>query len=145
MIATCTEKVIMGGDGKGNFIFPDFHCAVDGMMALAKILEFLATQKASLGDVVSKLPPYHMAERKVSCVWEAKARVMRLINEKYESYKNPIINGAKINLDAGKWVLIVPDPDQPYFRVVVEATSQGEAETLADDYAQVIEKLSPLE
>jgi len=63
-----TIRCTMGGDGRGNFIFPDFHCAVDGMMALAKILEFLATQKASLGDVVSKLPPYHMAERKVSCV-----------------------------------------------------------------------------
>lgn len=142
---TCSEKVIIGGDGKGNFIFPDFHCAVDGMMALAKILEFLATQRASLGDIVSKLPPYHMAERKVSCVWEAKARVMRLINEKFESYRTQIINGAKINLAADKWVLIVPDPDQPYFRVIVEATSQGEAETLADEYAQVIEKLSPLE
>jgi mannose-1-phosphate guanylyltransferase/phosphomannomutase len=86
-----------------------------------------------------------MAERKVSCVWEAKARVMRLINEKFESYKNQIINGAKISLDPNKWVLIVPDPDQPYFRITVEATSQGEAETLADEYAQVVEKLSPLE
>jgi mannose-1-phosphate guanylyltransferase/phosphomannomutase len=143
--ATCTENVIMAGDGKGNFIFPDFHCAVDGMMALAKMLEFLATQKASLGELVSKLPPYHMAERKVSCVWEAKARVMRLISEKFESYKSQVVHGVKINLDSEQWVLIVPDPDQPYFRLIVEATSQGEAETLADEYAQMIESLSPLE
>jgi mannose-1-phosphate guanylyltransferase/phosphomannomutase len=144
--ATYTEKVIMAGDGKGHFIFSDFHCAFDGMMALAKILEFLATQKVSLGETVSKLPPYHIAERKVSCIWEAKARVMRLITEKYESYKNDtIINGAKINLDYGRWVLIVPDPDQPYFRVIVEGTSQGEAETLADEYAEVIERIAPLE
>ncbi len=142
---TYTQKVIMAGDGKGHFIFPDFHCAFDGMMALAKILEFLATQKVSLGDVVSKLAPYHMAERKVSCIWEAKARVMRLITEKYESYKNHIINGAKINLDSQRWVLIIPDPDQPYFRVIVEGSSQGEAETLADEYAEVIEKIAPLE
>jgi len=47
---------------------------------------------------------------------------MRLIHEKFESYKH-MINGAKINLDLNKWVLIIPDPDQPYFRVVVEATS----------------------
>ena len=143
--ATCSENVIMAGDGKGNFIFPDFHCAVDGMMALAKMLEFLATQKASLGALISKLPPYHMTERKVSCVWEAKARVMRLINEKFESYKSQAIHGVKINLGPDKWVLIVPDPDQPYFRLIVEATSQGEAEALADEYAQVIEELSPLE
>jgi mannose-1-phosphate guanylyltransferase/phosphomannomutase len=142
---TFTENVIMAGDGHGNFIFPDFHCAVDGMMALAKILEFLATQKVSLGDIVSNLPPYHLAERSVSCVWEAKARVMRLIHEKFESHKNPMINGAKISLGPNKWVLITPEPDQPYFRVVVEATSLGEAETLADEYAECIEHLSPLE
>jgi mannose-1-phosphate guanylyltransferase/phosphomannomutase len=98
-----------------------------------------------LGEIVSKLPPYHMAERKVSCVWEAKARVMRLINEKFESYKSQVVHGVKINLDSAQWVLIVPDPDQPYFRLIVEATSQGEAETLADEYAQMIESLSPLE
>lgn len=142
--AISTEKVIMAGDSRGHFIFPDFHCAVDGMMALAKILEFLATQKVSLGEIVSNMPPYYLAERKVSCAWEAKARVMRLIHEKFESYKH-MINGAKINLDLNKWVLIIPDPDQPYFRVVVEATSLGEAETLADEYAQIIERISPLE
>jgi mannose-1-phosphate guanylyltransferase/phosphomannomutase len=142
--AISTEKVIMAGDSRGHFIFPDFHCAVDGMMALAKILEFLATQKVSLGAIVSNMPPYYLAERKVSCAWEAKARVMRLIHEKFESYKH-MINGAKINLDLNKWVLIIPDPDQPYFRVVVEATSLGEAETLADEYAQIIERISPLE
>jgi len=38
--AISAEKVIMAGDSRGHFIFPDFHCAVDGMMALAKILNF---------------------------------------------------------------------------------------------------------
>jgi mannose-1-phosphate guanylyltransferase/phosphomannomutase len=143
--AISMEKVIMAGDSQGHFIFPDFHCAVDGMMALAKMLEFLATQKVSMGDIVSNLPPYYLAERKVSCAWEAKARAMRLIHEKFESHKNQMINGAKINLGPNKWVLILPDPDQPYFRVVVEGTSLGEAEVLADEYAQIVEHISPLE
>jgi mannose-1-phosphate guanylyltransferase/phosphomannomutase len=143
--AAQTENVLMAGDGEGNFIFPDFHCAVDGLMALAKTLEFMATQKVSLGEVVAKLDPYFIAERKVSCVWEAKARTMRLINEKFENYKHQAINGVKIDLDANKWVLIVPDPDQPYFRVISEAESQSEAEALVDEYAHTVEKISPLE
>ncbi|MBN1994922.1 MAG: mannose-1-phosphate guanyltransferase [Anaerolineae bacterium] len=144
--ATCTDNVIMAGDGKGNFIFPDFQCAVDGLMALAKMLEFLAIQKVSLGEVIDTLPPYYVAERKVSCVWEAKAGVMRLINEKFEERKDQhVINGVKIALEANEWVLIIPDPDQPCFRVTTEAESQTEAENLADEYAQIIEKISPLE
>lgn len=143
--ATCAKNVVMAGDGDGNFIFPDFHCAIDGMMALAKILEFLATQKTSLGEIVANLPPYHMAERKVSCVWEAKARVMRLINEKFAHQKHQVINGIKLYLNPEKWVLIFPDPDQPYFRIIAEAGSQTDAETLVDEYAQIVEKISPLE
>ncbi|MFN8459935.1 MAG: sugar phosphate nucleotidyltransferase, partial [Anaerolineae bacterium] len=143
--ATCQENVIIAGDGRGNFVFPDFHCAVDGMMALAKMLEFLATQKVSLGDIVANLPPYYLVERRVSCVWEAKARVMRLIHEKFENYENLMRNGTKFNLGPDKWVLIVPDPDQPYFRVVVEAGSLSAADALADEYALIIEKLSPPE
>lgn len=143
--ATCTENVLMAGDGEGNFIFPDFHCAIDGLMALAKILEFLATQKISLGEIVANLPRYYIADRKVSCVWEAKARVMRLINEKFENYKSQEFNGVKIELGPDKWVLIAPDPDHPFFQVIAEAESQSEAETLVDKYAQIVEKISPLE
>ncbi len=142
---TCSENVIMAGDDQGSFIFPDFHCSIDGLMALAKLLEFMATQKTSLSQVVSNLPHYYIAERKVSCVWEAKARVMRLIQEKFENYQNLSVHGVKINIDEQRWVLIMPDLDQPYFRIMTEATSQGEAETLADEYAQVVENISPFE
>lgn len=143
--ATYTRQVIMAGNGRGHFIFPDFQCAVDGMMALAKLLEFLATQKVTVSDIVLNLPPYYVAERRVSCVWEAKPRVMRLIIEQLENYIDQTMPGIKINLSPNKWVLIVPDPDQPYFRINTEANSQVEAEALADEYAQLIEKISPLE
>ena len=143
--ATCPEHVIIAGDGKGNFVFPDFHCAIDGLMALAKTLEYLATQEVSLGEIVANLPPYHLAERKVSCVWEAKAKVMRLIHEKFEKFGSEIINGVKVRLDRNRWVLIVPDSDQPYFSIIAEAENQETAEALVDEYAQIVESISPLE
>jgi len=143
--ATYTQNVIMAGNGKGNFIFSDFQCAFDGLMGLAKMLEFLATQTVSVSDIVLNLPAYYIAERRVSCVWEAKPKVMRLINEQFETYNSPTSHGVKLNLGPNKWALIVPDPDQPYFRINTEADSQIEAEALADEYAQLVEKISPLE
>ncbi len=144
--AACQQHIIMACDGRGNFIFPDFQCTADGLMALAKLLEFLATQQAMLSDVIDRIPPYFVAERKVSCVWEAKARVMRLINEKFENDKDKdFLTGVRIVLDENQWVLIIPDPDQPCFRITAEAESQDKAEQLSDKYAQVIEKISPFE
>ncbi len=142
----CTKSIIMGCDGKGNFIFPDFQCAADGLIALAKLLEFLATQKTTLGDVIDRIPDFHIAERKVSCVWEAKARVMRLINEKFEECKDKnFVSGVRMVLDENQWVLIIPDPDQPCVRITTEAETQAKAEMLGDEYAQLIEKISPFE
>ena len=140
----CVENVIIAGDDKGNFIFPDFQCAVDGLMALAKMLEFLATQQISLSEIVANLPPHFIANRKVSCVWEAKARMMRLINEKFEHYENHALNGLKVVLDTNRWALIVPDLDQPRFRIVTEAPSQEEADTLAEEYVEFLEKIAVL-
>jgi phosphomannomutase len=115
------------------------------LMALGKLLEFLATQKIAISEIVSKLPPYHMAQRKVSCDWEIKPRVMRLLNEKFEAHNVQSVYGVKINLGAHQWVLIVPDLDQPYLRVTTEAPSHAEAEALADEYVEIIENISPLE
>lgn len=143
--ATCTENVIMAGDDEGSFIFPDFQCAVDGLMALAKLLEFLATQKTSLSEVVSNLPHFYVAERRVSCSWESKARVMRLIHERFDSYRNQAPNGVKMELGPDRWVLITPDQEQPQFRVTTEGSSQGDAETLADEYAEVVKSMTPVE
>ncbi len=143
--ATYDKTVIMAGNGRGDFIFPDFQCAIDGLMALVKLLEFLATQKVNISDIVLNLPTYYMAERRVSCVWEAKPKVMRLIHEKLEHHKNQTRHGIKVNLGSNKWALIVPDPDQPYFKINTEADSQVEAEAVADEYAQMIERISPLD
>jgi len=139
------KNIIMAGNGKGNFIFPDFQCAYDGMMALAKMLEFLATQRVSLSEIIINLPPYYIAERRVSCMWEAKPKVMRLMNEQFENHKSQAKHGIKVNLGSNKWVLIVPDPDQPYFIINTEADSQAEAEALADEYAHLVENISPLD
>ena len=140
----CSERVIVAGDNRGNFIFPDFQCAVDGLMALAKMLEFLATQSISLSEIVAKLPPYYLAFRRVSCMWEAKARVMRILSEKFEHHKNQAEHGLKIALGPKEWVLVVPDPDQPLFRITTEAASQDEAEALADEQVQILDQILSL-
>ncbi|MEM7345368.1 MAG: sugar phosphate nucleotidyltransferase [Chloroflexota bacterium] len=139
--AACQHQAIIAGDGRGNFIFPEFQCAVDGLTALVKMLEYLATQSISLSNIVDTLPPYYMTVKTVPCAWEDKAKVMRLLNEKYSKYQNDTINGLKIMFAADTWVLIVPDLDQPYFRLTVEAASQAEADALGEEYRQIVQEM----
>lgn len=141
MRAAVTEDIIFAGDEAGNYIFPAFQPAIDGLIAVAMLLEFLATQNTALSAVVDSLPEYHVAKRQVACPWEIKGAVMRLLNEEYREPREPQIDGVKIWLDGDDWVLILPDPDSPLFRVYAESGSEEQAGRLADSYASVVEEL----
>jgi len=135
------QGVIMAADGGGNFVFPQFQPAIDGLMAVVKLLEFLASQKTSLADIVANLPAFHVSHREVTCPWEAKGTVMRLLNQQYKDRRADLIDGIKILLGEGEWVLILPDPDFPKFHVHAEARSDAEAQDLVERYARIVEGL----
>jgi mannose-1-phosphate guanylyltransferase/phosphomannomutase len=135
------EGVIMAADGVGNFVFPQFQAAIDGLMAMAKLLEFLATQQVKLAEVVAGLPTFHISHQVVSCPWEVKGTVMRRLNQQYKDRRADLIDGIKILLGEGEWVLVLPDPDFPSFHVYTEARTEREALDLADRYVRIVEGL----
>lgn len=142
LMKACTRHdIVMAGDGTGSFIFPSFHPAMDGLMALARLLEFLATQQRRLSEVVAGLPPFFLASGQVSCPWEAKGTVMRLLVEQAQGLRSEAIDGLKIWLADQSWVLIRPDPDRPLFHVAAEADSAVQAEELVSQYRRVVEEL----
>jgi len=140
MEAAAREGVVMAADGTDGFVIPQFQPAVDGMMALAKLLEFLALENTSVSEVVASLPPQRVVVRNVSCPWENKGTVMRLLHERYKGGKESQIDGVKVHLGED-WVLVLPDPDRPLFRVYAESDSIAAAEDLADKYVRIVESL----
>jgi mannose-1-phosphate guanylyltransferase/phosphomannomutase len=134
------EPLLLAADGSGGFIFPQFQPAIDGLMAVAKLLEYLAIQKTRLSEVASSLPAYFTAEAKVECPWEAKGRVMRRLSARYAEGQVEQIDGLKIYLD-GQWVLILPDPDQSAFYVYGESTSDEQVKALVEEYARLVKDL----
>jgi mannose-1-phosphate guanylyltransferase/phosphomannomutase len=111
------------------------------MFPVAKMLEFLATQHTTLDNVIATLPPYHVAQKRVSCPWDQKGSVMRLLNEQYKNLITEQVDGLRIRLDDREWALIVPESDEPFFSIYVESTSPDAAAILLDRYARVIEGL----
>jgi mannose-1-phosphate guanylyltransferase/phosphomannomutase len=135
------DGVVMAADGMGNYVFPEFQPTIDGLVATVKLLEFLAAQRTTLADVVAGLPPFHVSQSEVSCPWEAKGKVMRLLNQQYKDRRADLIDGIKILLGEGEWVLILPDPDFPKFHIYAEAQTEGEAQDLVGRYVRIVEGL----
>jgi mannose-1-phosphate guanylyltransferase/phosphomannomutase len=128
-------------DGTGNFIFPDFQPAVDGMMAAVRLLEYLAIRQTPVSQIVAGLPPVHMARDKVDCPWGAKGAIMRRLNERYTDRKVENIDGIKIHLNHEEWIHIAPDPEKPCFIVMAEGADNARAGQLIQEYRQQIEEL----
>jgi len=141
LMATCAQQeVVIGADGEGSFVFPEFQPVVDGLFAVAKLLEFLATEGTQLAAVVDELPPCHVAERSVACPWEHKGAIMRQLHEQFRERELEHVDGVKIHLDDA-WVLVLPDADRPSFTVCAEASSDEQAAELAEQYARLVEDL----
>ncbi|NOZ28871.1 MAG: NTP transferase domain-containing protein [Chloroflexi bacterium] len=141
MSACANGDVAMAADGSGNFTFPRFQPAIDGLMAMVKLLEMLAIQRVRLSELVDELPPFHIAKGRVSCPWEAKGTVMRLLNEQYKNVTAERLDGIKIFLSEREWVLVRPDPDQPLFHITAEASSEQQAQDLVEKYRHIVEGL----
>jgi mannose-1-phosphate guanylyltransferase/phosphomannomutase len=140
MAAAGRDGVVLVGDGRGYFAFPEFHPAFDGMLAIAKLLELLATFDMRLSEVVDDLPTYYMSSTRVNCPWEHKGKVMRILSEQYRERRSKPIDGIKIDLGK-EWVLVLPDADSPLFHVFAESVSNEQAQALAEKYARVVSGL----
>lgn len=140
MSAAGRDGVVLVGDGLGGFIFPSLHPVFDGMLAIAKLLELLATFKMRLSEVVDDLPTYYLSSTQVTCPWEHKGKVMRILSEQYRERRSKPIDGIKIDLGK-EWVLVLPDADRPLFHVFAESVSTDQAQALAEKYARVVSGL----
>ncbi len=140
MTAAGRDGVVLVGNGIGGFVFPVLQPAFDGMLAIAKLLELLATFQLRLSEVVDDLPPYYMSSTRVTCPWENKGKVMRILSEQYRERRSKPIDGIKIDLGK-EWVLVLPDADRPLFHVVAESVSNEQAQALAEKYARVVSGL----
>ncbi len=140
MSAAGREGVVLVGDGTGGFVFPALQPAFDGMLAIVKLLELLATFDMRLSEVVDDLPTYYMSRTMVNCPCENKGKVMRILSEQYRERRTKPIDGIKIDLGK-EWVLVLPDADRPLFHVVAESVSNEQAQALAEKYARVVSGL----
>ena len=141
MEAAQEPNVQLALSGGGDFIFPAFQPAVDGLMAIVKLLELLAIHKTTLLDVARGLPVFHVAQRRVYCAWEHKGTVLRVLNEQNHNRIISNTDGVKLRLTANEWVLISPDPDAPFFHIHAEGATRENANAHADRYARIVEGL----
>lgn len=140
MDAATREAFDFIGDDRGLFIFPEFTPFPDGLFAIAKILEWTAQANQTLSDVWRARPAYQIARAPVTCQWEAKGRVMRLLREQFADRASDGLDGLRFDFDQ-EWVLILSDPDEPCFWVYAEGQDAERARQLVEEYSSKVSDL----
>jgi mannose-1-phosphate guanylyltransferase/phosphomannomutase len=132
MEAALEPNVAFVGALDGDFIFPGFIPAYDGIMSLFKLMEYLALSGSALSKMVNEMPEYHIACNDTFCPWDKKGLVMRKVLEYAKDKETEMIDGIKIINGTG-WVLVLPDPDEPKVTIYAESHTQesADAEVLA--------------
>jgi mannose-1-phosphate guanylyltransferase / phosphomannomutase len=134
MMSSAEQADLVAGV-RGEFIFPHFLPAYDGMFAAAKLLQALALSDRPLSELAGRHPRIHMRQERVACPWGRKGAVMRRLMQETEHERRQLVDGVKIWKNDNEWAMVIPHSDKPYFVVTVEAGDEEGAGALLDRYS----------
>lgn len=137
--AAQSTEVIMAGSMDGKFAFPRFQAGFDGMFAIVKMVELLASCGVPLSVVYGEIPQRTFLQSRVSCAWEMKGGMMRKMSEDSLDCEATFIDGIKVHFGED-WVLVLPDQYQPFVNVIAEGKYPKAVHKLQSDYLKKVEQ-----
>lgn len=137
MMGSATDVDLVAGV-RGEFIFPHFIPAYDGMFAAIQLLEALGQAGLGLSEIADRYPRIEIRHGRVACPWGRKGAVMRQLIEETEGEDRQLVDGVKLWKNEREWVLLVPHSDKPYFVITVEGADGARAEQLMAEYTRKV-------
>lgn len=134
-------KAVIGGEGNGGIIVPDFHYGRDALIGIALFLSHLAKSNMSASELRATYPNYEMAKKKVDLSDSVNIdKILESIKTRYKEYPIIDIDGIKIEFAKERgWVHLRKSNTEPIIRVYSEAPTLQLAESLAD---QIINEIN---
>jgi phosphomannomutase len=129
-------NAVIGGEGNGGIIVPDFHYGRDALIGIGLFLSHLAHFQKSIKQLRGNYPDYFISKNKIAL--EKNVDVNDIFKKIKDKYKNNPINtedGLKIEFD-NDWVHLRTSNTDPIIRIY----SESNFETTADNIAKKIMK-----
>ncbi len=132
---------IIGGEGNGGIIYPDFHYGRDALVGIALFLSHLAKFNKPIGFLRKTYPNYHISKKKVELTADLDVdNILEDIKQKYDKYPINTEDGIKINFEK-EWVHLRKSNTEPIIRIYAESEFETTASNLADKIIRDIKEL----
>lgn len=122
------KQGIIGGEGNGGVIYPEFHAGRDALVAAALTLSVLAEKKISLSSIVASFPKYYNIKTKDKLSDRTKflAR-LKLFESEFKTYIGKCRidrrDGLRFDFKQG-WVQLRTSNTEPIYRLIVETSDE---------------------
>ena len=124
-------NAVIGGEGNGGIIVPDFHYGRDALIGIGLFLSHLAEQKKAIRSLRSSYPDYFISKNKIEL--ENGVDVHALFEKIKKKYKKNPVNtddGLKIEFD-NDWVHLRTSNTEPIIRIYAESDFETKASNIA--------------
>ncbi|HET7896609.1 MAG TPA: phosphoglucosamine mutase, partial [Flavisolibacter sp.] len=124
-------NAVIGGEGNGGIIVPDFHYGRDALIGIALFLSHYANVAKSLKSFRGRYPDYFISKNKIEL--ENHVNVPAIFDKIKSKYKNNPINtedGLKIEFDTD-WVHLRTSNTEPIIRIYAESNFETTANNIA--------------
>ncbi len=136
-------KAVIGGEGNGGVIVPDFHYGRDALMGIALFLSHLAKSKMKASELRKSYPAYFISKNKIELTPQINVdHVLEQVKAKYAQEKVNTIDGVKIDFEKEKeWVHLRKSNTEPIIRIYAESQNEKKADELAQRIINDIQQL----
>jgi phosphomannomutase len=124
-------KAVIGGEGNGGIIVPDFHYGRDALIGIALFLSHFASFNKGLKSFRGNYPDYFISKNKIEL--QNTPDVKQIFEKIQKKYKNNPINtedGLKIEFDTD-WVHLRTSNTEPIIRIYAESNFETTANNIA--------------
>lgn len=124
---------VIGGEGNGGIIVPDFHYGRDALIGIALFLTHLAKTKLKASELRKTYPAYFISKNKIELTPNMDVdEVLEKIKKKYAHENINSVDGVKIDFEKEReWVHLRKSNTEPIIRIYAESQSEQKANDLA--------------
>ncbi len=124
-------NAVIGGEGNGGIIVPDFHYGRDALIGIGLFLTHLVHSGKSIKQFRGTFPDYFISKNKISLETSVDVKeVFKKIKDKYKNNPMNTEDGLKIEFDKD-WVHLRTSNTEPIIRIYSESNFETTAENIA--------------
>jgi phosphomannomutase len=133
-------NAVIGGEGNGGIIVPDFHYGRDALIGIALFLTHLSQSKKTVKQLRSSYPDYFISKNKIEMDGTTNLNlVFEKLKEKYKSNPLNTIDGLRIEFD-NDWVHLRSSNTEPIIRIIAESNFETTANNIASKLIRDIQE-----